>query len=253
MSIEHRRYPEENLSVLAGCLVEGDREQRVHERRRRRRSLVFSVLLQSAVLIAVVIVPLFAKTERMKLPNITPVPPYAPYRHASATAVAPRGPTRPRCYPCFTRTPTQIITRTSPEPIEGTSGPVFDGSSVPADPGAIPIVDARPRPAEDPVVHHVDNRRVLHFSSIDPAMLKRRIDPDYPALARQTHREGRVELHAIIGTDGAIQSLQIISGDVIFYRSALAAVEQWLYKPTYLNGVPVQVDTTITVIYSMPH
>jgi protein TonB len=84
-------------------------------------------------------------------------------------------------------------------------------------------------------------------------MLKRRIDPDYPALARQTHREGRVELHAIIGTDGAIQSLQIISGDVIFYRSALAAVEQWLYKPTYLNGVPVQVDTTITVIYSMPH
>jgi TonB family protein len=253
MSIEHRRYPEENLGALEGCLVEGDREQRVHERRRRRRSLAFSVLLQSAVLIAVVIVPLFAKTERIKLPNITPVPPYAPYRHASATAVEPPGRTRPNCYPCFKNIPVQIITHTSREAPEATRDLVFDGPQVPADPGVvIPIADARPRPLE-PVVHHVDTPRILHFSNIDPAMLKRRIDPDYPALARQTHREGRVELHAIIGTDGAIQSLQVVSGDVIFYRSALAAVEQWLYKPTYLNGVPVQVDTTITVIYTMPH
>ena len=84
-------------------------------------------------------------------------------------------------------------------------------------------------------------------------MLLRRIEPVYPRLAVQTHREGRVELHAIIGTDGTIQALQVMSGDVLFYQSAKDAVLQWRYKPTYLNHQPVEVDTTITVIYTLGH
>ena len=84
-------------------------------------------------------------------------------------------------------------------------------------------------------------------------MLIHRVEPSYPILARQTHREGRVELRAIIGTDGTIQSLQIVSGDPMFLRSALEAVQQWHYKPTILNGQPVEIDTYITVIYTMPH
>lgn len=84
-------------------------------------------------------------------------------------------------------------------------------------------------------------------------MLVRRVEPMYPVLARQTRREGRVELHAIIGTDGTIQSLQVLSGDVMFIQSAKDAVLQWHYKPTILNGQPVQVDTTITVVYTLAH
>jgi protein TonB len=75
----------------------------------------------------------------------------------------------------------------------------------------------------------------------------------YPTLAKQIHKEGRVELRAIIGTDGTIRSLQIISGDPLFFNSAREAVEQWLYKPTVLNGQPVEIDTYITVIYNMQH
>ena len=84
-------------------------------------------------------------------------------------------------------------------------------------------------------------------------MLTRRIEPVYPTLAIQTRREGRVELHAIIGMDGTIQALQVISGDVLFYESAKTAVSQWRYKPTFLNERPVEVDTTITVIYTLAH
>lgn len=84
-------------------------------------------------------------------------------------------------------------------------------------------------------------------------MLIHRVEPVYPVLAKQTHREGRVELRAIIGTDGTIRSLQIVSGDPLFLMSAREAVEQWRYKPTVLNGQPVEIDTYITVIYSMPH
>ena len=84
-------------------------------------------------------------------------------------------------------------------------------------------------------------------------MLIRRVEPRYPALAIQTHREGRVELRAVIGTDGTIQSLQVVSGDPLFLISAREAVQQWRYKPTYLNGQAVEIDTFITVVYVMQH
>ena len=84
-------------------------------------------------------------------------------------------------------------------------------------------------------------------------MLIRRVEPVYPPLARQTHREGQVELHAIISTDGTIQSLQVVTGDALFLRSAVDAVTRWRYRPTVLNGQPVEIETYITVIYTLQH
>ena len=60
-----------------------------------------------------------------------------------------------------------------------------------------------------------------------------------------------MELHAIIATDGTIQLLQAVGGDLLFFSSALDAVRQWRYRPTILNGQPVEVETTITVIYHL--
>jgi len=82
-------------------------------------------------------------------------------------------------------------------------------------------------------------------------MLIHRVEPVYPALARQLGRAGRVELRAVIATDGTIQSLQVVSGDPLFYQSAIDAVRQWRYRPTVLNGEPVEIDTFITVIYNI--
>ncbi len=84
-------------------------------------------------------------------------------------------------------------------------------------------------------------------------MLVHRVEPVYPAIPLQLHHEGRVELHAIIATDGTIQMLQAVSGDPLFYASALAAVHEWRYRPTILDGQAVEIDTYITVIYSLNH
>lgn len=88
-------------------------------------------------------------------------------------------------------------------------------------------------------------------TQISAAMLIHRVEPIYPTLARQTRRAGRVELRAVIATDGTIQSLQVVSGDPLFYQSAMDAVREWRYKPTVLNGEPVEIDTFISVIYNI--
>jgi len=82
-------------------------------------------------------------------------------------------------------------------------------------------------------------------------MLIHRVEPAYPTLPKQLGRDGRVELRAIIATDGTIQSLQVVGGDPLFYPSAMDAVRQWRYSPTVLNGQPVEIDTYISVIYRM--
>jgi protein TonB len=78
-----------------------------------------------------------------------------------------------------------------------------------------------------------------------------RIQPQYPPLARQARVSGTVKLHAIIAKDGTVQELQVISGHPLLIQAALDAVRQWRYRPTLLNTEPVEVDTTIDVIFTL--
>ena len=138
-----------------------------------------------------------------------------------------------------------------------TDDPPFEGM-VPGIPGGgeglIAVSDSRRKltPPNDGQRRTEQSPR-LHFTHLDPAMLIHRVEPIYPPLAKQTHREGRVELRAIIGTDGTVRSLEIVAGDPLLERSAVEAVQQWRYKPTILNGQAVEIDTYITVIYTMQH
>ena len=87
--------------------------------------------------------------------------------------------------------------------------------------------------------------------NVQAARIINRIQPIYPPLARQTRISGTVRLHAIIGKDGTIQQLEVMSGHPLLQQAALDAVRQWRYQPTLLNGDPVEVDTTIDVIFSL--
>jgi len=87
--------------------------------------------------------------------------------------------------------------------------------------------------------------------AVQAAKLVNRVQPMYPPLARQTRISGTVKLHAIIGKDGSVQQLQVVSGHPLLVQSALDAVKQWRYQPTLLNGDPVEVDTEIDVIFSL--
>ena len=84
-----------------------------------------------------------------------------------------------------------------------------------------------------------------------PEELLQEIKPLYPPLARQARIQGNVILHAIIDKEGKVAELQVVSGHPLLVQSALDAVRQWRYKPTLLNGDPVEVDTTITVTFTM--
>src|SRR5258707_15864926 len=94
MSLEPQNVPEEvpkaGLGSLRGCLVEGDAGQRSRERRVRRRALAISIVVQCAVLAALIVLPLFGKPQRIAYAYATPVPPYSPYRNATHNSGAPR-------------------------------------------------------------------------------------------------------------------------------------------------------------------
>jgi TonB family protein len=75
--------------------------------------------------------------------------------------------------------------------------------------------------------------------------------PHYPDAAKKAKIQGTVVLSAVIGKDGAIENLRVLSGPAELQKSALDAVRQWTYKPYLLNGDPVEVNTTINIVYSL--
>jgi periplasmic protein TonB len=249
----------DSLGSLSGCLVDGDAEQLARERRTRRRALAVSISLQSAVLTTLILVPLFSKAERISLKIMTPVPPYSRYHDVSHNPGAP--PPRPRgpqtqCRFCAPPSiPTPIVMRDpTPSANPTDEAPPGIGDNIPGAIDGIPLSDPRQRVLPPPnTERQVTRPQIVRMTRLDPAMLIHRVEPVYPALARRTRRDGRVELRAIIGTDGTIQSLQIVVSDPLFDQSALEAVGQWRYKPTILNGQPVQIETYISVIYTTQH
>ena len=78
-----------------------------------------------------------------------------------------------------------------------------------------------------------------------------KVQPVYPPEAKAAGITGSVILHAIIGKDGMISSLQLVSGPDVLAKAAWDAVKQWTYQPYLLNGQPTAVDTTITINFSM--
>ena len=244
---------QETFGSLDGCMLSGDPEQNDRERSIRRWSLGISVALQTVLITVMVIAPLFAKTEQISY-RFTPFPPYR----------APRGDTRPQrpVHPSqkplnvpginfFNRIQPTTVTQTSPHGDTFPDDSVFEFNSTrPGNDGYVPIDDSRSGPQRPVVEHEKDPVRRVH-RGIQSAILIKRIEPRYPVLAVQTHRTGRVDLHAIISTDGTIQSLEVLGGDPLLVQSALDAVRQWRYRPTMLNGEPVEVDTSITVVYSL--
>ena len=79
----------------------------------------------------------------------------------------------------------------------------------------------------------------------------KKVAPVYPREARAAGISGTVRLHAIIGKDGGIQALEVISGPPALKEAALDAVRQWKYQVTFLKGNPVEVDTTIDVFFTL--
>jgi protein TonB len=118
--------------------------------------------------------------------------------------------------------------------------------------GSVPT--AAPPPPPPPKVEApkpVTPQRIRVGGNVQAAMAIRAPKPSYPPLAKQARIQGVVRLNAIIGKDGTIQDLKAASGHPLLVPAALEAVRQWLYKPTLLNGEPVEVVTVIDVNFTL--
>ena len=93
--------------------------------------------------------------------------------------------------------------------------------------------------------------RIRVGGNVQQAMLIQQPKPIYPPEAKAQRIQGTVRLSAIINRDGTVQRLDLLSGDALLADAAISAVKQWVYKPTLLNGEPVEVDTTITATFSL--
>ncbi len=160
------------------------------------------------------------------------------------------------------RTPTKIPQKIqmikeddAPPPMAATGG-VVGGV-----PGGIPggqlggviggIVSATSNLGAVPKFIPVTPQRVRISQGVTKGLLVHKEEPSYPTLARAARVQGEVVLSAVIDTNGTIQNLTLVSGHPMLVPAAIAAVKQWRYKPYLLNGQPVEVETTITVIFSL--
>jgi len=247
----------EQSSFLGGCLVESDSEFEKRARIIKRRALVASIILQILVVAALVLFPLLSKGEGIATYTAALVPPYrgTVTDHRQHEQRPPAG-RRTVCTYCFRDIPPTIATVDhrhivdNPLPGEADIPGTEAGRNIP---GTLDAFMTRREPAPPQPVEHTKPRTVQVSSKVQEARLVRRVQPVYPPLAITIRREGRVELRAIIATDGAVQALEVISGDPLLVRSALTAVREWRYQPTLLNGEPVEVDTYITVVYTLNH
>jgi protein TonB len=149
-----------------------------------------------------------------------------------------------------------MIKEEEPPPPMPASGGVVGGV-----PGGIPggqlggvigsVISSTSSLAAVPKFIPVTPQRVRISQGVTKGMCIHRVEPTYPPLARSARVQGDVVLSAVIDTNGQIQNLVLVSGHPMLVPAAITAVKQWRYKPYLLNGQPVEVETTITVIFSL--
>jgi protein TonB len=125
----------------------------------------------------------------------------------------------------------------------GTPGGVLTGLGVgaPPPPPPPPVKEVKPPTPS----------QIRVGGNVIAANLIKKVTPPYPPLAKQARIQGTVKFNAVISKDGTIQNLTLVSGHPLLVPAATEAVKQWVYKPTLLNGDPVEVLTTIDVNFTL--
>lgn len=108
------------------------------------------------------------------------------------------------------------------------------------------------KPPELPQLPQIEQQTLRRSEGVQQPVVIHQVSPVYPSLAKQHHIGGAVELHGIIGRDGALRELKVIRGHPTLTQAALEAARKWRYKPAMLNGEPVEVQTDITLVFRLP-
>ena len=216
-------------------------------------ALPLSIAVHALALAAVIVIPLFAADVLpfVQGDNIdwTPVvlpaspPPIpAPASRPAAPTPALVGSSVPTEEPKGVSPERLIVADTPPDPDAPTPGSVVPGAGVPGGTGVV-VPDTPPPPG--PVTP------VRASTLVTPPVKIRDVSPVYPELPRLARVEGQVVIEAVIACDGRRGGDPGIAVDAVFAEAALAAVRQWKYRPTLINGRPVPVVLTVTVTFRL--
>jgi len=141
-----------------------------------------------------------------------------------------------------------VAPQPSPQDAEPIQAPSAIGLETTADTKALASISSAGVKTDKPAA------QLLRVSQgVMEGLVLKRVQPRYPSQALQMRIQGSVQLQATISKTGDIQNLKVVSGDGVLSRAALEAVRQWKYKPYYLNGDPVQIETQILVNFKLPN
>ena len=116
---------------------------------------------------------------------------------------------------------------------------------------AQPLSQASPPASSQQQAAEAVPERVQVLSGVMGGLLIKRVNPKYPQKARQNYIQGTVVLTAKISKQGDITDLELVSGDPLLAKAAIAAVKQWKYRPYLLQGKPVEVETRVQVNFTL--
>lgn len=224
---------------------------------KRGRTTAFSFLLEAIIVGVLVLIPLLfteaLPKAQLMMALVAPPPPPPPPPPPEAIHVVHQVQTD--IVNGQLRTPTKIPKKVEiikedaapPPQMAGVVGGISDGSAGGSAGGVIGgIISSTPI-----AVPKVAVQRVRVSQGVTQGMVLHRVQPTYPSLARTARVQGSVVLAAVIGKDGTIQNLHVLSGHPLLTQAALDAVKQWRYRPYILNGEPVEVDTQVTVNFTL--
>jgi protein TonB len=224
---------------------------------KRGRTTLVSFILEAIVVVILILIPLMftealPKGQLMTFLVAPPPPPPPPPPPAAVKIVKA---VETDIVNNQLRTPTKIPKQVkiiqeeeAPPPSAGVVGGVPGG--VPG--GAANGVTGGIISSTPVAVPKVAVQRVRVSQGVTQGMKVHDVTPQYPQMAKIARVQGPVVLAAVIGKDGTIQGLRVVSSaSPLLNQAALEAVKQWRYRPYILNGEPVEVDTTITVNFTL--
>jgi protein TonB len=228
---------------------------------KRGATTMVSFLFQVALIGLLVLVPLLftealPKTQLMTF-LVAPPPPPPPPPPPAAAPIKVVKQIQTDIINGQLRTPTKIPEKVQMIKEEEAPAPVMSTGVVGGVPGGVPggsmggVMGSILGSTPVAVPRVATPQRVRVSQGVTSGLLIRKIQPAYPPLARQARIQGNVLLQAEISKEGTIENLRLISGHPMLAPAAIEAVKQWKYKPYILNGEPVEVDTQITVIFSL--
>jgi protein TonB len=222
-------------------------------RKRKRWPMATAFTVETLIAAVVVIIPLLstgviplsARVQVFTPEKQMPLEPMKPIRGKTGTASGPSSPAPRREFvPVVDHKGSIYLGPPRIEPSEHPPDPNPNGPSVG---NGNSLDNLLPRGNGNGVRPGPPSRMISVNSE---AQLINRVEPIYPRLAVISGVQGDVKLHAIIARDGRVISVNVISGHPLLVRAAEDAVNQWRYRPYYLNREPVEVETFITVHFT---